>query len=230
MESRSPDGVEAVILKALQVRPRDRYENAEVFWRELITAASTAGRPRKPLSEAPSAPVELLYVFSDQDEDLRQDLELQLIPLLKKEIHAWHPREVGPHAAGAGTLHPALNTSRIVLVMLSQALIDSGYCYNAELQKAMERHKRGELRVVPLRLRPTSGWRILPFRGLVAVPRFGTPVTAWQDPQEAWEDVAESLRLITRELRTGAPASEHVSLPLRSHELGRSSSSPARPT
>ena len=215
-----PDGVEAVVLKALQVRPRDRYENAEVFWRELITAASAAGRPRKPLSEAPSAPVELVYVFSDQDEDLRQDLELQLIPLLKKEIHAWHPREVGPRAAGVGTIHPALTTSRIVLVMLSQALIDSGYCYGAELQKALERHRRGELRVVPLRLRPTSGWRVLPFRDLVAVPRFGTPVTAWQDPQEAWEDVAESLRLITRELRTGSAPSEHANLPLRSHELG----------
>lgn len=214
-----PDSVEAVVLKALQVRPRDRYENADVFWRELVNAASTATRARKKETEDDPTPVDVLYIFSDQDEDLRQDLELQLVPLLKKEVRAWHPREIGPHTAWSGTIHPELGSCKIVLVMVSQALIDSGYCYNIELQTALERHRRGELRVVPLRLRPTSGWRVLPFRGLVAVPRFGTPLTAWQDPQEAWEDVAESLRLIAHELRTAAAPAEQASLPLRSHEL-----------
>jgi serine/threonine protein kinase len=223
-----PDAVEAVMLKALQVEPRDRYGDALSFWIELVDALNTSSGadPGPALAQKRNTwppdptPLELSYVFSEHDEDLRQDFELHLIPMIDKVISAFHPHEVGARSSWAGRANQQVYRSKIVLILLSQALIESGYCQDVEVLKGLERHKRGELRIVPLRLRPSAAWRLLPFRDLVAIPRFGTPITSWQDPIKGWEDVAESLRLIVEDLRRGSMPLDHGAPPTRVHELG----------
>ena len=46
-----------------------------------------------------------------------------------------------------------LNTSDIIIFMLSSDFLDSYYCYDIEMKKAIEREKRGECKIIPVIVR-----------------------------------------------------------------------------
>jgi hypothetical protein len=69
----------------------------------------------------------------------------------------------------------------------------SDYCYSVEMQRALERHERGEAHVIPIILRPVS-WRKTPLGKLQALPKDANPITRWSDQDEAFNDVSERLR------------------------------------
>lgn len=60
------------------------------------------------------------------------------------------------------TLTRYLENADIVLLLISSDFIASNYCFEIEMQHAMERDKQGTARVVPVIVRPTS-WHKLPF-------------------------------------------------------------------
>jgi len=62
-----------------------------------------------------------------------------------------------------------------------------------ELKRALERHDRGEARVIPVILRPVD-WHGAEFGRLHALPRNGKAVTAWRDRDQAFADVARGIR------------------------------------
>ncbi len=61
------------------------------------------------------------------------------------------------------------------------------------MKHAMERHRTGEARVIPIILRPCD-WPGMPFGRLKAVPKDGRPVSRWDDPDEAFMDVVGEIR------------------------------------
>jgi hypothetical protein len=70
--------------------------------------------------------------------------------------------------------------------------------------RALERHQRRDVRVVPVILRPAD-WHHTPFAKLQALPKDGKPVTTWQNQDEALLNVALGLRAMVESiLRDGA--------------------------
>lgn len=69
------------------------------------------------------------------------------------------------------------------------------------MKQAMERHERGESRVIPIILRPVY-WQKAPFGKLQALPTDARPVTSskWHTQDEAFFDVAEGIRVAIEEL------------------------------
>ena len=63
------------------------------------------------------------------------------------------------------------------------------------MTKALQRHERGEARVVPVILRPCR-WRSTPLAKLQAVPKDGKPVTDWLNQDTAFDDVAAAIQCI----------------------------------
>jgi hypothetical protein len=57
------------------------------------------------------------------------------------------------------------------------------------MMRALERHKIGEARVIPIILRPAD-LKNSPFMGLQALPANAKAVTAWENRDEAFLDVA----------------------------------------
>src|SRR5207237_2712073 len=94
-----------------------------------------------------------------------------------------------------------LNTARIILLLVSPDFIDSDYCYGVEMKRAMERHERGEARVIPVILRLVY-WKKAPFGKLQALPTDAKPVTSpkWHSQDEAFFDVSEGIRTAVEEL------------------------------
>src|ERR1035441_10851584 len=77
--------------------------------------------------------------------------------------------------------------------------LGSDYCYNKELARALERHRRQEAHVIPVIVRPVD-WEKAPFSHLQAVPKDGKAVTMWANKDQALMDAAKSIRKAAEEL------------------------------
>ena len=69
------------------------------------------------------------------------------------------------------------------------------------MEQALERHRRGEVRAIPILLRPTD-WQITPLGKLQALPKNGKPITTWSNQDDAYLDVARGIRAVVETLLT----------------------------
>ena len=71
----------------------------------------------------------------------------------------------------------------------------SNYINDIELSRAMERHKAGTARVIPIILKPVD-FKGTPFEKLQALPKDAKPVTRWDDQDEAFLNVVQGIRRV----------------------------------
>ena len=60
--------------------------------------------------------------------------------------------------------------SDIILLLISSDFLASNYCYDIEIKKAIERHEKGEAKVIPIIVRPCD-WKDLPFSKIQGLPK-----------------------------------------------------------
>lgn len=143
------------------------------------------------------APIEVFYSYADTDADVQllNRLEQHLIPLQHEGlIIPRHKHQILPGMDRKETIDHHLNTSSVILLLISPAFLASDCCYGIEMLQAMQRQKSGEAHVIPILLRPVD-WQNAPFGKLQALPRNGKPITSWNDPDEAFLDVAQGIRV-----------------------------------
>jgi hypothetical protein len=140
--------------------------------------------------------IEVFYSYAHEDEELREELDKHLT-MLKRQgvITGWHDREISVGTEWAGKIDEHLNSARVILLLISADFLASDYCYDVELKRAMERHKVGEARVIPVILRSVD-WQGAPFGKLQALPKDAKPVTSWDNRDEAFTDIAQGIRNI----------------------------------
>ncbi|NTC82130.1 toll/interleukin-1 receptor domain-containing protein [Agrobacterium tumefaciens] len=136
----------------------------------------------------------VFFSYSHADEALRDQLEKQLA-MLKRQgvIETWHDRRIGAGENIHTSIDDHINTDDIILLLVSSDFLASDYCYDIEMQRAMERHETGEAIVIPVILRACD-WHSAPFGKLNAVPRDGKPITQWTDIDDAMLQVAKAVR------------------------------------
>ncbi len=114
-------------------------------------------------------------------------------------IAAWHDRKIVPGSEWAGDIHHYLERADIILLLISADFLASDYCWDIEIQKALERHEAGTTTVIPVILRPVD-WSSAPFARLQALPKNAQPVVTWTPPDLAFMDIARGIRLRAEEL------------------------------
>src|SRR5215469_1143805 len=150
------------------------------------------------------APTEVFFSYAHNDEDLRNELANHL-SLLKRQsvIREWHDRQITAGEEWAGEISSHLQSAEIILLLVSSDFLASDYCYDIEMQRALERHEAGDARVIPIILRPVD-WHDAPFGKLQALPTDGKPVDSrnWYSKDEAFYDVTQGIRRVIEELQT----------------------------
>ena len=161
----------------------------------------TTSRPERQETTSTTPPLRLFYSYSHKDEALRDELETHLA-ILKHQglIASWHDRRIEPGTNWAGVIDRNIEEADIVLLLVSADFMASPYCYEKEMQLALERHHAGQARVLPIILRPTD-FKGAPFEMLQALPKNARPVTSWRDRDEAWTDAIGSIRIAAESLR-----------------------------
>lgn len=144
--------------------------------------------------------IEVFYSYAHEDEKLRNDLEKHLSSLKREGvIIGWHDREIGAGKEWHNVIDTHLNTSHIILLLISANFIASDYCWDVEMKRAMERHETQEARVIPVIL-DSVDWMNTPFGKLQPLPERGKPVKKWGNRNEAFLSVAKGIRLVAKEL------------------------------
>lgn len=136
----------------------------------------------------------VFFSYSHADEALRDQLEKQL-SLLKRQgiIDVWHDRRIIAGQDFAKEIDRHVETDDIILLLVSADFIDSDYCYNKEMSRAMARHDAGDAVVIPIILRACD-WHGAPFGKLNATPPDGRPITQYPDRDQAFLEVAKAVR------------------------------------
>ena len=151
-------------------------------------------------------PITLFYSYSHRDEDLRLKLETHLAVLRRGRLIAeWNDRKLEPGDAWKDQIDRHLTSADIVLLLVSPDFFDSDYCWGEEMTKALERHERGEARVIPVILRHCR-WQSTPLASLQAVPRGAKPIKSWPDKDKAFDDVAAAIERAVQTTRERAEA------------------------
>jgi len=142
----------------------------------------------------------LFFSYSHADEDLRDQLETHLSGLRRQGlVESWHDRRIIAGEEFGSAIDSHIDTANVILLLVSPDFIASDYCYEREMTRALERHQRGEARVIPVILRPCD-WHDLPFGRLLATPRDGRPVTKWPSTDEAFLDIVTAIKRVLKEL------------------------------
>jgi hypothetical protein len=136
----------------------------------------------------------LFFSYSHVDENLRDQLEIHLAGLRRQGlISSWHDRRIMAGEDFGDAIDNHIDTSDVILLLVSPDFIASDYCYEREMKRALERHERGDTRVIPVILRPCD-WHDLPFGKLLATPKDGRPITKWPNVDEAFQDVVSAIK------------------------------------
>ena len=116
------------------------------------------------------AGIEVFLSYSHADEGHVKEL-LKHLDLLRRQglIEPWYDRRIEAGAKLHTEIDARLNSADVVLLLVSPDFVSSDYCYEREMERALDRHRVGEATVMPVILRPCD-WHSAPFGDLMAVP------------------------------------------------------------
>ena len=154
-------------------------------------------------------PVKIIFCYAHEEEVMLDQLQKHLKSLKWQGlVELWDDRNISPGALWEDEIRQHLYAAKIILLLVSPTFMASEYCYN-EMQQAVERHKRGEVSVIPIILCPFD-WQGTPFSKLQVLPTNAKPVTTWSDQNEAFLDVARGVRKVVWELISQVGGQQHT--------------------
>lgn len=132
--------------------------------------------------------------YSHADKELKDRLVKHLLPLEHENlIDIWVDHQISAGDDWDKEIAKKLTTADIVLTLVSIDFINSKYCYDIELERALEREADGDSKVIPIILRSCL-WTRSPLGRLKALPTDGKAVATWVDIDEALTVVASGIR------------------------------------
>jgi hypothetical protein len=138
--------------------------------------------------------------YCHSDEMLKVELVKHLEPLRRVSlIESWHDRKIKAGEDWDKSISSNLANADIILLLVSIDFINSTYCYDVELDKALELHASGKSKVIPIILRSCI-WAHTPFAKFQALPKDARAVVAWPNADEALTNIAEGIELIAKDL------------------------------
>ncbi|GAB4194739.1 MAG: hypothetical protein Fur006_40720 [Coleofasciculaceae cyanobacterium] len=176
-----------------------------VLGEQAIPCSSEDRSPatNNPISMPSTQAIEVFFSYSQEDEDLLDELERQLSVLKRQRlIKVWSARELGAGDELEPELDKHLNTARVILLLISGNFL-ADYGCETEVKRAMERYKEQNTIVIPIILRPCD-WRNAPFGKFKPLPTNRIPVTSWTNRDEALFNVAEGIRTVIEKLTDGS--------------------------
>jgi formylglycine-generating enzyme required for sulfatase activity len=149
--------------------------------------------------------VNIFLAYSKEDIEHRDKLTNQFSPYERNgKIDIWHDGEIIPGEEWEAKIKNKLNEAHIILLLLSPDALASDYFYEQELPNAIQRHRTGMAKVVPVIVRDCQ-WQATDLVELQALPKEAHPIVKWIFRDEAYNDIVngvmrEVARLLGEEL------------------------------
>ena len=141
----------------------------------------------------------IFYSYSHKDEEIRNRLATYLAPLRQQnKIMEWHDRKIEPGSKWDSEISDQLNSADLILLLVTGDFLASDYCFGVEVERALDRLKRGEVKVIPILAKPCL-WQESRFSEIQIIPRDAKPMTSWASSDDAYVDVANEIRKLVSE-------------------------------
>jgi hypothetical protein len=148
----------------------------------------------------PKQPITPYLIYVQKDEAFKKEFENYLTILQQTQhISGWVERLVQPGIDWSHVIDPRLLIADLILLLTSPDLLGSGYCSGAEVREVLNRHKLGNVRLIPIILRHVdlTGFPISVLQTLPGDDKeLWKPIAAWSDRDEAWRKVDQSIRRV----------------------------------
>jgi hypothetical protein len=144
----------------------------------------------------PKSKLTIFLSYAHEDEAMKQELDKSLIMLKRSgKIAVWQDRQLLAGQEWDEGIRKELAAADIILLLVSVDFNNSQYIWDKELATAMERHARGDVRVIPVILRSCE-WSEMPYATLQALPTGAVPVNKFADKDEAYTNIAKGIRAV----------------------------------
>ena len=161
--------------------------------------AAGAGNGEDAMSAGKREPARIFISYASEDAACRAELEKHLKLLEREKIVAsWNDRLIGPGKDWRQEIDENMKAAHVFLILVSIDFLSSDYLHDVEMKFALEEHKSGRKRVVPIIVGPVD-WEVSGLAQLMPLPRDGLPIDKWEHRDEAWTLVAKELRRLAEE-------------------------------
>ncbi len=132
--------------------------------------------------------------YSRKDVEYLNEFIVHLSGLERNDkIELWTDQEIVASTVWEKELKNRLESADIIIFLVSPDFIASDYIYDVEISKAIERHNKGEVAIVPVIIRPCD-YSSTPLTKFQALPKNAEPISSWKLRDEAWMDVVNGLK------------------------------------
>ena len=145
--------------------------------------------------------INVFISYSHADEQYKLTLEKHL-SLLKRNniIQTWNDRKIVAGEDWDKKIKIELENSQIILLLVSVDFLDSNYCYEVEIKRAIEKHEKGEAILIPIILRKCT-WQETNLGKIQALPKDAKPVKSFEDEDEAFSSIIEGIKVAISEYK-----------------------------
>ncbi len=143
-----------------------------------------------------SEPIEIFISYAHKDTSYLEHLMNYLQPLKRqKHVQIWSDLAIESGTEWEKAIKRHLDAAHVFLLLISPDFMASDYCLSVEMSRAVERHERGEARVIPIILSAiaTDVWETAPFSKLQALPKDAKPIRSWRDKAQAYASVIDGI-------------------------------------
>ncbi|MBV9258495.1 MAG: hypothetical protein JO215_10795 [Ktedonobacteraceae bacterium] len=151
--------------------------------------------------QEPHDGLNLFYSYAPEDEDMRTKLAKHLVML--KTSRGGPVRELYTNKVGAGLSNDAialLESSQIILLLISSDFMATDDLYSKELKRAFELQAAGKARIVPVLLHPTD-LKGTPLAGVVVLPKDKVPISEARSKDAAYVEVVKEIRAVVEDFK-----------------------------
>lgn len=127
--------------------------------------------------------------YAHEDRAHKNDLFKWLEALnWKEKVSVWEDEQMGAGAEVDKVVKEQLAAADIIVLLVSIDFLASKYIKEVEFVRAMERHEKGEVLIVPVIVRECF-WKMTPIGKLLCLPKDGVPVEDYDKKDKAWNEV-----------------------------------------
>ena len=156
--------------------------------------------------------IQIFISYAHEDEHHRKELVKHLEPLRREGlVEVWHDRMINAGSPLDETIKTNLQSSQVVLLLISPDFIASEYCYDMELETALRMNNEGKTTVIPVIVRPCN-WHSLAFGHLMATPTDGRAITKFKNVDEAYLEIEQAVRQVAKSLKEHQKIASNSSL------------------
>lgn len=142
-----------------------------------------------------------LFISYCHADEKHKDKFISFLATLKRNkiISEWNDRQLLAGSKLTDEIITNIEESDIICLLISQDFLNSYFCVEEELSRALGQVKNGKSRIFPIIL-DHSTWLDTEISNYTAVPKDGKEITTFDNENKAWLEVVEHLKEVVKHL------------------------------